>query len=338
MARPKSNKPKLSWRMRQFIKDPDSFSTKRITNMCAFDKLDDDFIRKYWMYLDWDVVSADQYLSHAILQEFADKVNWYYYFAYKYEDITDEFIREFVDYINWEDVSKTDYNFSKDILREFRNKIDWEIFSRWQPASVELMEEMKDVMPFTGCLQRCKFSEEFIEKYITKFTADNYYNNWGWILICRTQKLSDQFMDRWKNNLNWLEICECQDLSTQFMREHAKYLDWKSVGIYQKLNDEQFIIDYWDKLNKNDVVLFQDLNQDFMRKYFADTIDWVGNILYSWNRDYLTYKRKNNGLTKEFLIEMLERQYSRKGIYPYARIKIKELIEEFKKDNWYAQI
>ena len=337
MARPKSNKPKLSWRMRQFIKDPQSFTQRRIDNMCNEDVLDEEFIRKYHRFLNWKVISATQHFSKKLIEDFAAWIDWYYYFTYKYEEITDDFIREFVDYLNWSEIIKTEYKFSKDILREFQDRVDWHTYARWRAIPINFMVEMKDRIPFTNCLLHQQFSEEFIEKYIQKFTNTNYYNHYGWMMIPRTQTLSEQFIDKWKNHINWEEVCEKQKLSIQFMRDHANYLVWGKVMAYQKL-DEQFILDYGDKITKKNVIIFQNLSQDFMRKHFSDTVDWIGCILYYWRRSYLTYEKKNEGLTKEFIIEMLEHQYNLPTTLPFSKMKIKEMIEHLNKNDWYAMI
>ena len=335
MARPKSNKPKLSWRMRQFVKDPDSFSKKRIDNMCTEDVLDEQFIRKYADYLNWRIISSTQDFSNEMVQDFYDRIDWYYFFQHSWKKINEDWIREFADIIDWTQVCKADYKFSKQFLREFKDKIEWDTYARWQGIDQNMMVEMKNYVDFSDCLLHEKFDEEFLERYLAGFVGKNWDYHYGWIMIARTQKLSEKFIDKWKKEINWLEVCENQTLSTQFMRDHVQYLDWETICVFQKLN-EDFIKDHLDHFKKDDLVVRQNLSQDFIREYLADNVDWIGDLIYYWNLDLLTYKKVNNGLTVSFIIEMLERQYKRKNLIPFSKNKIKELIPLLRKKGFDA--
>lgn len=318
--------------MRQFIKDPSSFSKRRIDNLCAFDKLDDDFIRKYSGILNWSILSSTQELSKNILQEFSQNINWLYYF--QFHEATEDFIREFKDEIKWNDLCVSCSALSENFLREFTDRIEWLTYSRWKKASPKFMEEIKDNKSFKFSLSlfHQKYPEEFIRKHIDSFTKDYLDTNYVWTVIPQTQTLSEAFIHEHKDEIRWDEVCRYQKLSIPFMDEHAKYLNWEIV-VYNQTLSEDFIEKYWEKMNRCDirnVIINQSVSQDFMRKH-ADDIIWINDINFYWDGGKVTFsKGVNKNLTKKFVIEMLKRESEREGIGNFTKMKIKEKIQHLR--------
>ena len=73
MGRKKSDKPKLSWRMQQFIKNPYA-SYLRARRISLEPGLSEDFMREYADHLDWRRLSEVQQMSEEFIEEFKDKV------------------------------------------------------------------------------------------------------------------------------------------------------------------------------------------------------------------------------------------------------------------------
>lgn len=317
--------------MKQFIKDPSSFSKRRIDNMCANDTLDEQFIRKYSLLLNWNILSACQNLSKDILIDFASQIEWLYYF--QHHDISEEFIREFIDIISWKNLCTSNCELSYNFIREYSDKIDWTTFSRWKKLEPHFMEEVKDKCIFSLSLFHQRYSEEFINKHLNKFINDYLDKHYVWTVIPQTQRVSEQFIEKWKDKINWEEVCRYQKLSSKFLDEHTKYLIWEIVEYNQDL-EEWFIEEHIDKLNFDKLLTRQNLSQKFMEKY-SNRINWLESLHFYWDSstNYTYTKGKNTNLTKKFVIKMLKQQYNREKISNYNKSRIEEIIKYLRKNN-----
>ena len=126
MGRKKSDKPKLSWRMQQFIKNPRG-SRIRTRRICREEKLSEDFMRQYADYLNWYDLSQHQQMSEEFCKEFLTRVDWRS--VLNRGLISEQFLRNYKDEIKWEVVSNSSMPLSIDFLREFKDQICWKNYS-----------------------------------------------------------------------------------------------------------------------------------------------------------------------------------------------------------------
>jgi hypothetical protein len=103
------------------------------------------------------------------------------------KDLSKEFIREFADKVNWNDIS-TYQKLSEKFIREFADKINWRYISVQQ-----------------------KLSEEFIREF-----ADKVH----WDCISNYQNLSEDFIHEFKDKVDWFNIAISQNLSEEFRTQH----------------------------------------------------------------------------------------------------------------------
>jgi len=92
--------------------------------------------------------------------------------------------------VDWECISNN-YALSENFMREFQDKINWNIISAYYH----------------------KLSENFIREFKDKL---------GWDYISMNQKLSENFIREFQNDVYWNYISEYQNLSKNF-KEEFKY-------------------------------------------------------------------------------------------------------------------
>ena len=95
----------------------DSMTKKDWFNISCYQKLSEDFIRKYKYSVNWNLISSRQKLS-------------------------ENFIREFQDNVNWLAIS-SNQNLSENFIREFQYKVDWNLISKYQKLSEDFCREFK---------------------------------------------------------------------------------------------------------------------------------------------------------------------------------------------------
>jgi hypothetical protein len=67
--------------------------------LSAYEKLSEDFIRKFKDKFDWRVLSYFQKLPEDLIREFKDKVDWMGVSVY--QKLSEDFIEEFQDKVSW---------------------------------------------------------------------------------------------------------------------------------------------------------------------------------------------------------------------------------------------
>lgn len=84
----------------------------------------------------------------------------------------------------------------------------------------DFIHEHMDDLALDGVFMNQNLSEEFIRKYIDKFTRG------GWVVICCQQKLPEDFIREFKDKVDWRAIKYNQfHLSDSFKEEFKNELD-----------------------------------------------------------------------------------------------------------------
>ena len=68
-------------------------------------------------------------------------------------------------------------------------------------------------------------------------------------------------------------MTRCQRLSEDFIREFQDKVEWNNISAYQKLS-EDFIREFKDKLNRLCISKYQKLSEDFIRE-FKNKVHWI---------------------------------------------------------------
>ena len=266
MGRKKSDKPKLSWRMKQFIKNP-SASYRRAEHICLKETLTEDFMRKYSGYLNWKLLSQNQKMSEDFCLEFYDKIDWMTILNRGF--ISENFLRNHSNVIKWDYVSRSQMNLSIDFVREFQDKIEWRGFSfNHYNLPMSFLEEFKNKIDWTNLLYRTKnLDEEFVRKHLTDLNKTYSF---------------------------WRDVASHIQLSEKFLIEYTEKLDWRNISQYQTLSEE-FIHNYKDKVYWDYIIQRQILTEKFIEEHFEYIEEAITS---SWRWRELLKKQK---LGKRFM-------------------------------------
>lgn len=121
-----------------------------------------------------------------------------------------------------------------------------------------------------------------------------------WSDICKTQKLSEDFLNIFKKYLDWYNISYYQTLSEKFIEKNINRLNLSSVISEQKLSEE-FIEKYWKYLvNKNynnleNLLLNQNISLELFDKIVSDEFP----ILPKYYQIYIV--KNQDKITEEFI-------------------------------------
>jgi len=138
-----------------------------------YQKLSEDFIRKFRNQLNWLDVCEYQQLSENFIREFQDRVDWYN--ISKYQQLSENFIREFQDRVDWYNISAYQ-KLSEDFIREFKYEIEWTDISKYQKLSPEFIKEFNLKILKTNWLYKTKeWKLNWIKKHTDYEVVDDQY-------------------------------------------------------------------------------------------------------------------------------------------------------------------
>jgi len=91
---------------------------------------------------------------------------------------------------------------TEDFAREFKDKLEIELF----------------------CIC-AELSEDFLREFKDEFDCVD------WINISYLQELSEDFIREFQDKVNWTGITMCQDISEDFIREFQDKIDWDAMPV-----------------------------------------------------------------------------------------------------------
>lgn len=149
------------------------------------------------------------------------------------------YMNEILQKNDWDKISKR--KLPKEIIDEFKTKINWTIFSEVQNESA--LEESLDNLDWYYVAKNEQISVDFIKKYKDKFDfcvhEPNFY---------RKLNLNDfKYLIESNIKINWEHCPFLEMLTEDFIREYKDRIDFKRLFENQKLSLE-FIIEFKDKL------------------------------------------------------------------------------------------
>lgn len=211
-------------------------------------------------YLNWDIIS-NRYLSRIVLRLCYDKINWVIF-------LTNGKVKDLISLIDHKDkLYENQHIFLKPKIRywyytpnftnAFPDLIDWKWYAKNIPDIPNYIM-LKFFDKFGESLFKYQSVDSIVEKKLTLI-------NWNY---ASQNKLSEKSIHLAKDQVNWLMICKYQKLSCNFMREHFNYLFIDQICKYQNLQDD-FILEYSKKLNLIIVSRYQKLSYDFIVQNFG---------------------------------------------------------------------
>ena len=224
---------------------------------------------KFPNYVDWEILSFKK-LPFKFIKNFKNNININTYL--KYNDIDESTLDNILKLYSKNDIvhildDLTYYKkFSETFIETYYNYFKFEsVIYGTQLVSEEFIEKHLinlDNKSTWNNISSCQIlSEKFIEKYQDKV---------DWYNITSCQILSEEFIEKYLHKLSWIGVQIGQHLSNEFLEKHYDKLDLKKIIEKQKLYPS-FLVKHFEDICKNDlladVVKFQKLDDDFIRKY-----------------------------------------------------------------------
>lgn len=203
--------------------------------------------------------------------------------------------------------------------------IDWVAISKLNLPQCFITEFINNIV-WINYIENNNISLKVIEKQFPKVLYK--FDGVIWSVICRSQVLKEDEIEKYLSKLRWSNICKSQELSESFILKHkSRIRNWSKIGLHQKLS-EFFIMLYgdligWDIIIQNqtltgyfiyknifrfkwaDICRYQVLSESFMRVH-ADKLHWQNVLVYqnvstSFLEDHISYL---NAVNREFVLEI----------------------------------
>lgn len=310
---------KMTKRIKNFIKDPKSFSCRKIANLCRDEELDHEFLFKYQDYLNWKIILikyplqfsfeeldkiipiarkkrllweliSTQKFSEEQLDYFIEERIYNYNWIFRFQKVSEQFIEKHFSVNSLYDICQYQ-TLSEDFIRRhaddinnsmYGGKVDWKLISQYQKLSEQFMRDFNHKLDWHVLPKYQTMSDKFIKEFRGKFWWGDFPYN----------KLSEELISELYDTVCWPEVSkEKKNLSNKFIETWAHRLDWFNLCYFNKV-DSSILSKYADRLSFDWTVLceHQNLSEDFMRE-FKDRMYW----------DKLLNRRL---LSKDFIREM----------------------------------
>lgn len=231
------------------------------SKVCRTEDFNEDFMREYQDYLDWEMTSMYQILSESFLLEFKDKVNWN--IVSKTQTLSEDFIKDNIDLVNVPIIIDNQDSITTRTVQEFitAGVTSWEsIFDTLSPK-LSTVDKFKDIIDWKLVCESCKLTEEFIDAHLDYIAP-------YWDSVTKFQEhLSEGFLKEHEKDINWAIASETQTLSKELIDDHYTELDWRVICKNQSL-DEDTIDKYSSRLNWHNLLTNIKFTEDRLDKYF----------------------------------------------------------------------
>jgi hypothetical protein len=203
-------------------------------NLALNQNLDEDIIEKYEKYLDWDIVSREQFLKLQTIVKYNKQINWSLL------------------PLNM----KTQYLFNDTFILIFQKENFWDNIGWMDQVTIECLWGFQKLITNKGWLtiiEHKQLSNDNIEDFINNIMPQLNINELEcWDIISINQKLSEEFIEKYQDKIIWESISLFQDLSWDIIQKFSKKIILKNLSENDCLNDELI------KLIKNNSELFLD--------------------------------------------------------------------------------
>ena len=311
-------------RLRNFIKNPASFSCRKIKNICTDEELDNEFMLKYKDYLNWFVLlrkyqnkftpeeieellpicqkkrilwdlAVFQIFTEEQMERWVDERIYDLHLIYKVQHVSEKFIEKYAGKGLWGDIIENQV-LSEDFLRRhiedfnntfFNGDVCWEAITKYQKLSESFMRDYRGRLNWRYLPVYQDMSEKFIKEFLDKFW-------WGDFPY---EKLSEDFISELSDVVCWQEVSKRKkNMSREFIEKWAHRLDWFNLCYFNKV-DSDLLSKYAYRLNFQWDVLCdrQNLSEDFIREW-KDKMNF-GKLLerHLLSNDFIREMKKDIG-------------------------------------------
>lgn len=120
---------------------------------------------------------------------------------------------------------------TEDVLREFKDKVDWKSVVRHISLSEDFLRENWDYLE-----QKLRKNIDDITYYhlVNEHFIEEFRDKLYWLYVSSQQNLSPQFIERWNDFLDWEFISRYQNLTDDLVLKFANKVNWTKIFRYQK--------------------------------------------------------------------------------------------------------
>lgn len=93
---------------------------KEWRDICRYQTLSEQFIRKHIEHIDWNEIATRQKLSEDFMREYADKINWST--VSTFQKMSMNFMKEFADKLDWSQIAYHQ-EYDNKFVKEFGNRM-----------------------------------------------------------------------------------------------------------------------------------------------------------------------------------------------------------------------
>ena len=163
-------------------------------------------------WIDWTAISKEPLLDEDFIREFAEYLDWEEISLWQ-RGMSDDFIEEHSEYIDWEAICTTGC-LSEYIIREFPDDVYWDLISHAAPSE-DLIRDFEDRVDWESISSCQVLSIPFIKEY-----SDRVH----WDCISRYQKITDELCDAFYDKLDWDIIAYEKKLTYMFIKKYSEYI------------------------------------------------------------------------------------------------------------------
>lgn len=255
------------------------------TQVSKHQRLSENFMRKYDIYLDWTEISINQCLSEKFIEEYADRINWTAISVH--QNLSESFIEKHADKINWTYISDFQ-EIPENLAVKFNDRLYY--YNKPQNFSgLYLMTKANGNKPkMRGIYCINNYSLDFVENNQRKYDwerivtenilTEEFIEKFKKILIYKKVRCLDQYtvntLDKYNEYLDWDEVSRLSWLTTDFIDKYINVLNWNILSSHINLTKE-FLFRYYNNIK---------LPAIFYNKTFTpDMLDVVANKIANWS-------------------------------------------------------
>lgn len=185
-------------------------------NSLIYQNLPEEFMRRFYDFLDWKCISQFVEISDSFKREFSNYLDWFYL---SNRQLSEDIIREFKDKVNWIKISEKSI-LSENFIREHKNYVNWDIIFMYQ---YDLSEKFIEEFIYKSDIKSIIIHQLVSEKIIRKYLISNQLN---FDDICYSRcKLSEEFIEEFSNNItDWNSLIISQNLSEDIIRKYKHHI------------------------------------------------------------------------------------------------------------------
>jgi hypothetical protein len=148
------------------IDDTIYFTEDEWKEISKYQKLNEDFIKKYEDRVIWHYISGHQILSEKLIEKYKDRVNWVC--ISMFQKLSEKFIYKYRDRVYWDLISEYQI-LSEELIEKYKDRVDWYFISKYQELSNSFIYRYRDRIYYCNHIRKI-----LNERYIIENRTINY--------------------------------------------------------------------------------------------------------------------------------------------------------------------